>query len=96
MELDIAKVCAKVESHLGNLEKRGVTIQFIEPARSASYNVDGERCISTISLWPNGLCDSEHIFMATEQRGFDHYEFDSEEVAILTIIRELEAAIHRA
>lgn len=96
MELDIEKVCAKVESHLGDLDKCGVTIQFKDTDRSATYNVDGDRCISSVSFWPNGLCDSEYIFVVTEQRAFYHYEFESEELATLTIIKELEAAIRRA
>jgi hypothetical protein len=96
MEFDIGRVCEAVESHLGDLNKCGVTIQFKDPDRSATYNVDGDRCISSISFWPNGLCDSEHIIVATEQRSFNHYEFATEELAILTIIRELEAAIQRA
>jgi hypothetical protein len=61
MELDIEKVCTKIVSHLGDLVKLGVTIQFKDPARSATYNVDGDKCISSVSFWPNGLCDSEHI-----------------------------------
>lgn len=96
MELDLEKVCTGIESYLGDLKKLGIVTHFKDPNRGVSYNVDTDQCVSTVSFWPNGLCDSESILVATEQRVFKHYEFESEEIASVTIIKELEAAISRA
>jgi hypothetical protein len=58
--------------------------------------VEGEHCLSAINIWPNGCCDIEYLYVASEKGKFEHFEFGSQNEAIEPVLQEVRSAIKRA
>ena len=58
--------------------------------------VEGERCLTSIGVWPNGCCDVDFLYTESEKGEFKHFEFASIEEAIGPLVSEVQAAIDRS
>ena len=58
--------------------------------------VDGENCLTSIGVWPNGCCDVDFMYVSSELGEFKHFEFHSIEAAAATVLREINLALERA
>jgi hypothetical protein len=58
--------------------------------------VEGDRCLTSIGIWPNGCCDVDFLYTESEQGEFKHYEFKSAAEAIDPVMKEVRAAIDRS
>lgn len=61
-----------------------------------SVKVDGEHCLTSIGVWPNGCCDVDFLYASSEKGEFKHFEFSSTEAAIAPVLREINLAVGRA
>ena len=58
--------------------------------------IDGQRCLTSIGVWPNGLCDVDFLFVGSERGEFRHFEVADVQSAHATVMRELALAVERA
>lgn len=71
--------------HVSNRGKSGLQVK-----------IDGPRCVTSIGVWANGLCDVDYLFVATERGEFRHFELTDVQSAQATVMRELALAVERA
>ena len=57
--------------------------------------VEGEHCLTSIGVWPNGLCDVDHVYVNSEKGEFRHFEFAGVQEAVVVVAAEVRAAIER-
>ncbi len=57
--------------------------------------VEGEHCLTSIGVWPNGLCDVDYLYTESENGEFKHFEFASLQEALGVLAGEVRAAIKR-
>lgn len=60
-----------------------------------SVKVDGEKCLTSIGVWPNGCCDIDFLYASSEQGKFRHFEFQSTETALASVLDEIQSAVKR-
>jgi len=58
--------------------------------------VDGQRCLTSIGVWPSGLCDVDFLIVGSERGEFRHFEVADVPSAHTTVMRELALAIERS
>ena len=58
--------------------------------------IDGENCITSVGVWPNGCCDIDFLYVASEKGEFKHFEFYATGTAVSPVLSEIMAAIERA
>ena len=73
-----------------------IKMRIVEISDALVVTVDGDNCISSVSVWSNGCCDAEYLYVATEQGESSHYEFEDMESASQTVLREINLAVERA
>jgi hypothetical protein len=82
------------------LQAEGLAVPTLRTAPHSGGGVhaeiDGDRCITNIGLWPNGLFDVEYISLPSQERTFIHREFNSENEALRNFIEEVRCAVERA
>ncbi|MDR7135717.1 hypothetical protein J2X06_002926 [Lysobacter niastensis] len=61
-----------------------------------SVKIDGENCLTSIGVWPNGCCDVDYLYVSTERGEFKHFEFEDTDSAFPTVLREINLAVERA
>ncbi len=61
-----------------------------------SIRLDGARCLTSIGIWPNGCCDVDYMFVASEKGEFTHFEFENTEAALSGVLRVVKQAAERA
>jgi len=61
-----------------------------------SIKIDGNKCLTSIGVWPNGCCDVEFMFVSNERGEFKHFEFESADAAISPVLAEIVLAVERA
>ena len=61
-----------------------------------SARIDGEKCLTSIGVWPNGCCDVDFLFVSPEKGGFKHFEFECTEEAATQLLSEIRLAVERA
>ena len=91
MELNIEKICEELKQSEFKKAKRSAE----NNGNGASYQIDGENCVSNVSFWPNGYCDVEYI-ESNKEPVVNHFEFNSYKEAIETIKSEIRKAEKRA
>lgn len=96
MEINIEEMNKTISQGLTELENNTLQKCRVNPGVSCTYDIDGEKNITSISFWSNGLCDVESIEIKTEERTFRHYEFQTLKEAETTLINEIKLAISHA
>lgn len=61
-----------------------------------AVKIDGQNCLTSIGVWPNGCCDVDFLYVSSEQGQFTHFEFPSTAAALATVLREIISAVERA
>jgi hypothetical protein len=57
--------------------------------------IDGERCLTSIGVWPTGCCDVDFLFISSEQGEFRHLEFQDTDSAVEPVLNEIVLASER-
>ena len=65
-------------------------------ASGLSVKIDGEKCLTSIGVWPNGCCDVDFLYVLSETGEFKHFEFQSTDAAVAPVLREINLAVERA
>lgn len=78
------------ENVLARLEMRVVGDSGI------SIKIDGQKCLTSIGVWPNGCCDVDYLFVEFEQGQFKHYEFSETREAVDPVLLEINLALERS
>ena len=94
-ELEIEHLHASLQQQLSASELARIKMKVVGPS-GLSIQVDGERCLTSIGVWPNGCCDVDYLYAASEKGRFTHFEFQSEQEAVSCVLREIRTAIDRA
>jgi hypothetical protein len=72
-------------------------VQVLNKGESGlQLKIDGSRCLTSIGVWPNGLCDVDYLFVATERGEFRHFELADVQSAKATVMLEVALAVERA
>ena len=58
--------------------------------------IDGDNCLTSIGVWPNGCCDIDFLYVSSELGEFRHFELQSTEAALASVLREIYSAVERA
>ncbi len=58
--------------------------------------IEGQRCLTSIGVWPSGFCDVDFLFAGTDRGEFRHFEVADVQSAHATVMRELASAVERA
>jgi len=87
--ISLSKVFNTLEHQLKVDEWEKIKVHAKDVENYVSLNIDGDLYVSTLSLWPNGLCDVDSIEVATEAPEFKHFEFRSNEEASSVVLNEL-------
>ena len=96
MELDLKLICSEISNSFTSNELNLVKVNYKNPGNGVTYEIDGNKCNSNISFWPNGKCDIDYILIENNKTTNNQFDFNSNEEAINTIIKEIKAAINRA
>ncbi len=86
VDLDIKSVIASVKEILNDAELRSVEIKnhadLGHAESGAAFFIEGTYCLTSIGIWPHGLCDVDWLYMSDAKGEFTHKEFfDTNEVA---------------
>ena len=87
--ISLSEVFDTLELQLKTDEWEKIEVYAKDFDRCVSLVIDGDVYISTLSFWPNGLCDVDSIEVASEKPEFKHFEFGSNQEASSTILNEL-------
>jgi len=90
--LDMPELHRRLMASLGDGLLQRVEMRILEPS-GLSMRIDGEKCLSSIGVWPNGCCDVDFLCIASEQGRFEHFEFTSIEDAYETVLSEIGRAL---
>lgn len=93
--VDIDDIYGRLAGKLGEALLKRVEMRVLGP-RGLSVKIDGENCLSTIGVWPNGCCDVDFLCVSSGQGKFEHFEFESTDDAYEAVFREVERALTRA
>lgn len=58
--------------------------------------INGQRCLTSIGVWPSGCCDVDFIYVESEQGHFRHFEFRATEEAVAPVASEIQMALERS
>lgn len=94
-ELAIDELYELLNQQLLVRERALVKMELVGPSGLA-IRIDGESCLTSISVWPNGYCDVDYLYAATENGEFKHFEFQSAQEAASRTLQEIRVAIERA
>ena len=94
-ELSIEHLHSSLQLQLSAAEQVRIKMELVGPS-GLSIQIDGERCITSIGVWPNGCCDVDYLYVSSEQGMFRHFEFESEQDAIPCVLQEIRTALERA
>ena len=93
--VDINDLHGRLVGNLGEALLKDVEMRVLGPS-GLSVKIDGENCLSTIGIWPNGCCDVDFLYVSSEQGKFEHFELKSTDDAYEVVLREVERALTRA
>ncbi|MFZ6647702.1 hypothetical protein ACO0LO_18410 [Undibacterium sp. TJN25] len=88
------ELCRNLEEKLPAGARDWVVMRLVEDS-GLSINVDGDECLTSIGIWPNGCCDVDFLFVSTERGEFRHFVFGSTEEAVTTVLKEIILAVER-
>jgi hypothetical protein len=88
-KISLSAIFKVLELHLKKDEWDKLEVHAKNFEQCVSLLIDGEMYISTLSFWPNGLCDIDSIEVSSEIPEFKHFEFNCDEEAAETILSEL-------
>ncbi len=93
--IDMDGLHGRLVGSLGQALLNRVEVRVLAPS-GLSVRIDGENCLSSIGVWPNGCCDVDALYVASEQAKFEHFEFESTDEACEAVAREIDRALARA
>lgn len=93
--IDLPALLAALRTHL-TAEEWGQVEARVLGESGLQVHVESDRCLTRIGVWPNGLCDVEFLFAATEEGAFHHRECASADAALAVLMVEIRAALGRA
>ncbi|WP_396180074.1 hypothetical protein [Flavobacterium sp.] len=93
--LDIAALFAVLQTKL-TAEELAHAPSKVMGESGLQVRVEGEHCLTSIGVWPNGCCDVDYLYTESEEGQFRHYEFGSVEEALSAVVTEVRAAIERS
>jgi hypothetical protein len=93
--LDIASLFAALKTKLTAEELAHAHTEVMGES-GLQVRVEGEHCLTSIGVWPNGCCDVDYLYTASEKGQFRHYEFGSVQEALTAVVLEVRAAIDRS
>ena len=77
-------------------EVRGMIDMKVAGDSGLQIKIDGENCLTSIGVWPNGCCDIDFLYSTSEKGEFKHFEFQNTSAAVSPVLREIWAATERA
>lgn len=91
----IEELHARLTEQLSPALRNRVEMQVVGES-GLSVKIDGESCLTSIGIWPNGCCDIDFLYVTSEKGEFKHFEFSCTEAAVAPVLREINLAVGRA
>ena len=96
MKLDLNEICNEIAKLLTSNEVNTLIIHYKNPGNGVTYEIDGNKCKSNVSFWPNGNCDIDYVLTKNNKSTNKQIELKTKEEAINIIIKEIKEAFKRA
>ena len=94
-KVNLGKIFETLKQDLGPNNWSQLDVAVRDFRNCVTLLIDGEKYISTVSFWPNGLCDIDSIDVASEKPEFKHFVFSTNEEASHVITNELRKLISK-
>jgi hypothetical protein len=92
--IDVDALHALLQSRLNAAMTAQVKIAVVGES-GLQIRIEGEKCLTSIGVWPNGCCDVDFLYVSSGQGQFSHFEFASAEEALRPVMSEIQAALER-
>jgi hypothetical protein len=94
-EIEIDELHSLIRAALDVSALSRIEMKVLGPS-GLQIRIEGERCLTSIGVWPNGCCDIDYLFVSTEKGEFQHHEFGSTRDAFAPVLQEVHWALERA